>query len=66
VPAVPGADDGGVRDKHMKAANRVTKRKALRIPEVSREGPYTFDDLLEFGDTGRALVTCCKGCLSSK
>jgi hypothetical protein len=50
----------------MKAANRVTKRKAPRIPEVSREGPYTFDDLLEFGDTGRALVTCCKGCLSSK
>lgn len=36
----------------MKAANRVPKRKSPRIPEVSREGPYTFDDFLEFGDDG--------------
>jgi len=36
----------------MKAASRIAKRKSLRIPEVSREGPYTFDDLLEFGDDG--------------
>jgi Uma2 family endonuclease len=36
----------------MKTANRVTKRKSLRIPEVSREGPYTFDDFLAFGDDG--------------